>query len=102
MSENYQHLLIIANRMSLVVLAAIACVAFGGYTPNTAPVSGFTLLKSSNASSYYQIEAPTSDYGIPVYLVDLKGSFVEVYYSLIEFHFPILFVVQTVADVCFC
>jgi hypothetical protein len=60
---------------SCFVVLAFAAGCRAWYGPNIAQVQNFTLIKTSNASSAYLIDSPESDYGIPVYLVDLHGRF---------------------------
>jgi len=64
-------------RTAVVALLALVAVAAAQtpVDPDIVPIQGFTQLKSSNESGFYQIvSAGAESYGYPVYLVSLKGS----------------------------
>ena len=72
-------ILIPSSEMLALLLAATCAIAHGYFTPSIVPVEGYTQIKSSNSSTAYLINAPTSDYGIPVYLIDLHGRCARVF-----------------------
>lgn len=71
---------------AVVLLACVIACAVAAYSPTIVPVTGYTTLKTSNQSTFYSIDAPQSDYGIPVYLVDLKGRFVKLEHRIFLLH----------------
>jgi hypothetical protein len=60
--------------MLVLAMVVLAGSAAGSFAPIIAGVDGYTLLRSSNRSSLYQVQSANQDYDTDVFFADLHGS----------------------------